>query len=59
MELQAMVSDMKQHQDRLLDTAAHLSNELGVNQEHVKVGGGVQRVSDGVAVLDKQFHIAL
>lgn len=34
-----MVGDMKQHQDRLLDTAAHLSNELGVNQEHVKVGG--------------------
>ena len=33
-----MVGDMKQHQDRLLDTAAHLSNELGVNQEHVKVG---------------------
>lgn len=44
MELQAMVSDMKQHQDRLLDTAAHLSNELGVNQEHVKVGGSAKGV---------------
>ena len=43
-----MVGDMKQHQDRLLDTAAHLSNELGVNQEHVKVGG--QRVCNRSAV---------
>ena len=39
-----MVSDMKQHQDRLLDTAAHLSNELGVNQEHVKVWEGATGV---------------
>ena len=37
MELQGLVGDMKQHQDRLLDTAAHLSNELSVNQEHLKV----------------------
>ena len=44
MELQGMVSDMKQHQDRLLDTAAHLSNELGVNQEHVKVWEGATGV---------------
>jgi hypothetical protein len=36
MELQGLVGDMKQHQDRLLDTAAHLSNELSVNQEHLK-----------------------
>ena len=36
MEQQGIVGDVKQHQDRLLDTAAHLSNELSVNQEHVK-----------------------
>ena len=59
-ELQGLVGDMKQHQDRLLDTAAHLSNELSVNQEHVKVGGRAHRASNDRLILYKLlFHITL
>ena len=35
--LQSMVTDLQQQQERLLDTAANISHELGVNQDHVKV----------------------
>ena len=35
--LQAVVNDLQQQQERLLDTAANISHELGVNQDHVKV----------------------
>lgn len=32
-----MVNELQQQQERLLDTAANISHELGVNQDHVKV----------------------
>ena len=35
--LQSMVNELQQQQERLLDTAANISHELGVNQDHVKV----------------------
>lgn len=34
--LQSMVNELQQQQERLLDTAANISHELGVNQDHVK-----------------------
>lgn len=36
-ELQNTVSGLQQEQERLMGTAAHLSHELEVNKEHVKV----------------------
>ena len=35
--LQSMVNELQHQQERLLDTAANISHELGVNQDHVKV----------------------
>ncbi len=35
--LQQIVQDLQEGQERLLGTAANLSHELEVNQEHVKV----------------------
>ena len=35
--LKTLVQDLQQEQERLLGTAAHLSHELEINQEHVKV----------------------
>lgn len=34
--LKTLVQDLQQEQERLLGTAAHLSHELEINQEHVK-----------------------
>ena len=36
-ELQNTVAGLQQEQERLIGTAAHLSHELEVNKEHVKV----------------------
>lgn len=38
-DLQQMVGDLQQEQERLIGTAAHLSHEIEVNKEHVKVWG--------------------
>lgn len=34
-----MVGELQQEQERLIGTAAHLSHEIEVNKEHVKVWG--------------------
>ena len=36
--LQSMLSELQQEQERVIGTTAHLSHELEVNKEHVKVG---------------------
>lgn len=36
--LQSVLSEMQQEQERVIGTTAHLSHELEINKEHVKVG---------------------
>ena len=40
--LQSLLSELQQEHERLIGTAAHLSHELEVNKDHVKVGGSYQ-----------------
>ena len=37
--LQEMLSQLQQEHERLMGTAAHLSHELEINTDHVKVRG--------------------
>ena len=36
--VQGLLAQLQQEHERLMGTAAHLSHELDVNKEHVKVG---------------------
>ena len=43
--VQSMVNELQHQQERLLDTAANISHELGVNQDHVKVTINISSIS--------------
>ena len=42
--LQGILGQLQQEHERLIGTAAHLSHELEVNKDHVKVGEGLLKL---------------